>query len=202
MGRHYDDYVMTGMLMSLPVISGFPPAHPYQRLAGKIRAGGITGNIGEAIAALFATRYLLARVDKIAHIKPRQPFKRRKSPDYLMNIGSLLPGPFSQIIPPKFSGTWPDWWPVESKARSTENASHGGRREALTQLFAYWSLMATSHPTAVGYGLIVVFRYQPLRQVRVNLILPSDQPNLIEEIKKGYDKKRELTLRGFLHGCG
>jgi hypothetical protein len=201
MGRHYDDYVMTGMLMSLPAIAGFPPAHPYERLAGKIRAGGVTGNIGEAIAAIFARRYLSAGVDKIAHIKPRQPFKRRKSPDYLMNIGILMPGPFKSILPPKFPKTWPEWWPVESKARNNEKASSDGRRDALRQLFAYWDLLMAAQPQLVGYGLIVVFKYQAEREVRVNIILPADQARLISEMKKGYEKDREAIVRGFLHGC-
>src|ERR1044072_4239869 len=202
MGRHYEDYVMTGALMSLPPITGIPPAHPYEKIAGKVRAGGITGNIGEAIAAIFARRYLLAGIEKIAHIKPRQPFKRRKSPDYLMDIGKLFPGPFSKVIPKGFSATLPDWWPVESKARSNESARKGGRLEALRQLLAYWSLLQNSQPATVGYGLIVVFRYQPTRQVRVSLLMPKNQPKLVEEIKKGYGKDRESTLRSFLHECG
>jgi hypothetical protein len=54
MGRHYDDYIITGRTIRLPPIAGIPAAHPYERLAGKVRAAGVTGNIGEAIAALFA----------------------------------------------------------------------------------------------------------------------------------------------------
>lgn len=102
MGRHYDDYIMTGMLMSLPTISGIPLAHPFQQLTGKIRAGGITGNIGECVAALFARRYLSARLDQIAHIKPRQAFKPSQSPDYLMNIGQPISSVFAEIIPKAF----------------------------------------------------------------------------------------------------
>ena len=199
MGNHYEDYILTGALMSLPPISGIPVAHPYQRLAGKIRAGGITGNIGEGVAALFATRYLKARINQIAHVKPRQPFKKSKSPDYLMQIGSLLPSVFSKIIPKGLSTTWPDWWPVKSKARNSKNASQSGRQDALKQLFAYWSLLRTTQPAAVGYGLIVVFKYQPSRQVRVNLIIPSNQTDLITSMKKGYDYTHG---RNFLYDCG
>src|SRR5262245_25043820 len=56
MARHYDEYVVTGMLPSLPVIPGFPVTHPYRRLASKIRAAGVTGNIGESVAAIVARR--------------------------------------------------------------------------------------------------------------------------------------------------
>lgn len=38
MGRHYDDYIVTSRRIGLPQIAGFPSAHPYERLAGKIRA--------------------------------------------------------------------------------------------------------------------------------------------------------------------
>jgi hypothetical protein len=200
MGRHYDDYIMTGMLMSLPPIAGFPMAHPYQQLAGKIRAGGITGNIGECVAALFARRYLSAKLDQIAHIKPRRPFKPNKSPDYLMNIGGSISNVFSKVIPKGFPSSWPDWWPVESKARNSDNASLSARRDALKQLFAYWSLLLNSRPSAVGFGLIAVFKYQPSRQLRISLILPKNQPALLTELKKGY-KNREPTLRTFLHEC-
>ena len=200
MGRHYDDYIMTGALMSLPPISGFPLAHPYQQLAGKIRAGGVTGNIGECVAALFARRYLSAQLAQIAHIKPRRPFRQSKSPDYLMNIGSSISSVFSGIIPKPFQLTWPDWWPVESKARYNDNASLGGRRDALTQLFAYWSLILNSQSAAVGFGLIAVLKYQPPRQLRISLILPKNQPDLLTELKKGY-KNRESTLRSYLHEC-
>src|ERR1700687_3451743 len=67
MGRHYDDYVITGYMPSLPPITGIPAAHPYQRLAGKVRATGVTGNIGEAIAAIFARECVRAAIREIAH---------------------------------------------------------------------------------------------------------------------------------------
>ncbi len=47
MGRHYDDYVVTDHTLGLPAIVGIPVAHPYERLTGKIRAAGVTGNIGD-----------------------------------------------------------------------------------------------------------------------------------------------------------
>ena len=47
MGRHYDDYVVTGSQINLPPIAGFPVVHPYEKLTGKIRAPGVTGNIDQ-----------------------------------------------------------------------------------------------------------------------------------------------------------
>jgi hypothetical protein len=201
MGRHYDDYVVTGKQFGLTPIAGIPTAHPYERLSGKIRAAGVTGNIGEAVAAIFARRYLSAGIGDIAHIRPRRPFHRRKSPDYLMRLGSVMPGPFGLIVPTGATFTWPDWWPVESKARTTKVASDAARREALQQLAVYWSLLARLQPALAGYGLIVVLRYQPPRELRVSLILPRNQDQLVQELRKGDDEYDHAILRRCLHGC-
>jgi hypothetical protein len=201
MGRHYDDYVITGRLVGLAPISGFPVAHPYERLTGKIRAAGVTGNIGEAIAAIFARRHLNAGIGDIAHVRPRRPFRRRKSPDYLMRLNNLMPGPFATILPPSSSFSWPDWWPVESKARSTTAGSDAGRRDALNQLVAYWCLLVNSQPGVVGYGVIVSLTYKPPREVRACLILPRDQARLVTGLQTDREEIEEGMLRSCLHGC-
>jgi len=201
MGRHYDDYVITGRIIGFPPIAAIPVAHPYERLTGKIRAAGVTGNIGEAIAALFARRCLGAGIGDVAHVRPRRPFRRRKSPDYLMRLGNLMPGPFATIVPSAVALTWPTWWPVESKARSTDAGSVAGRKDALKQLVAYWALLASSQPGVVGYGQIVTFTYQPPREVRVNLILPRNQNKLALELQQNGEDIEDSTLRSFLHAC-
>lgn len=201
MGRHYDDYVVTGTLIGLPPIAGMPLAHPYERLTGKIRAAGVTGNIGEAVAAIFARRHLLAGIGDIAHVRPRRPFRRRKSPDYLMRLSAVMPGPFATMLPRAAPFTWPEWWPVESKARSTKAGSKAGRDDALRQLVAYWCLLVDSAPDVVGYGMIVSFTYRPPREVRANLILPRDQSGLVIALRTHRENIEESTLRSYLHGC-
>ena len=200
MGRHYDDYMVTPRIPNLPSIPGFPAAHPYERLAGKIRAPGITGNIGEAIAALFARRYLNAGTGDVAHIKPRRPFRRRRSPDYMMRLGGLLPGVFSAILPNLATFTWPTWMPVESKARSTDAGAAGARRDALRQLTAYWTMLAGSQPGAAGYGIVVTFNYQLPREVRASLFIPSNQTRLISELLKTGDDTPESVVRECVYG--
>ncbi len=158
MGRHYDDYVITSRIPRLPPIPGFPAAHPYERLTGKIRSAGVTGNIGEAIAAIIAVRFLGATVSDVTHVRPRRPFRRRRAPDYLMR---LMPGAFGSVMAGGQIVPWPLWWPVESKARTTERACLQARREALRQLVAYWTLLAGSQPQFVGFGAIVTLCYQP-----------------------------------------
>jgi len=201
MGQHFDDYVISGRIISLPQIAGFPIAHPFERLTGKIRAAGVTGNIGEAIAALFAFRYLGAKIGDIAHIRPCQPFRRRKAPDYLMRLASHMPGEFVRILPKDRTFMWPEWWPVESKARSTKAGSRAGRQDALKQLLTYWVLLANSQPDVVGYGLIVAFTFRPPREIRANVILPTNQPQLTQELKQNGEDVEQSTLRNFLYGC-
>lgn len=201
MGQHYDDYVITQKTINLPPISGIPAAHPYERLSGKIRAAGVLGNIGEAVAAIFAYRCLNAGIGDIAHIRPRTPFKRRKAPDYLMRLRGLMPGLFRRIIPIGFSPQWPEWWPVESKARSTMTSSSAARIEALKQLVVYWTLLANSQPAEVGYGMIVVFTYKPPRELRVSLMLPKNQKLLVQELQKPQDDIDLWVVKDYVHGC-
>jgi hypothetical protein len=122
MGRHYDEYAVTPRTVLFPGIPGFAIAHPYMRLAGRIRAAGVTGNIGEAIAAIFAVRGLGLRIGDILHVRPNQAFCQRKAPDYVMRMGHVLPGLFQPIWPSN-CGVLPARWPVESKARSTVASS-------------------------------------------------------------------------------
>jgi hypothetical protein len=201
MGQHYDDYVITSRVLSLPAITGIPTAHPYQRLTGKIRAAGVTGNIGEAIAAILARRTLGAGIGDIAHIRPNRPFRRRKVPDYLMRIGHLMPSVFQPILPARGNPfNWPEWWPVEAKARSTIIGSNNSRNDALRQLGAYWSAIVGEQPLDVGYGLIVTFTYHPPREVRASLIVPRNQSALIAELQRDGDALNRSALRRYLYG--
>lgn len=201
MGRHYDDYVITDRIINLPAISGIPAAHPYERLSGKIRAAGVSGNIGEAVAAIFARRCLNVGISDIAHIRPRTPFRRRKAPDYLMRLRGFMPGPFGNIIPTALSFQWPEWWPVESKARTTFASASAARNEAFKQLVVYWSLLANSQPAVVGFGMIATFTYKPPRELRVNLMLPKNQRRLEQELQKPQDEIEISVLRNHIHGC-
>jgi hypothetical protein len=200
MGRHFDDYFVTGKTIELTPISGIPAAHPYEQLAGKIRAAGVTGNIGETIAAIFARRYLFASIGDIALLRPRRPFKQRRSPDYIMRLGSLIPGLFKPIVPKAFPLAWPEWWPVESKARSTDSGCDQARRDALKQLVTYWTLLVKSQPGVVGFGLVVAFKYQRPRELRVTLILPRDQGQLAQALQESGEQVDRALLKSCLHG--
>ena len=202
MGRHYDDYVISSRVLRFSPIPGFPAAHPYERLAGKIRAAGVTGNIGEAIAAIIAVRFFGAAVSDIAHVRPRRPFRVRKAPDYLMRLGPLMPGVFGVVMPTGQIFSWPDWWPVESKARTTARACDQARREALRQLIAYWATLAGSQPQLVGFGVIVTLCYRAPREVRVSILLPSNRARLVAAFAGSSEQDPEMDeIRRWLDAC-
>ena len=194
MGRHYDNYVVTGHLTGFPSVAGMPPAHPYVQVAGKIRDPGVTGNIGEAVAALFARRYMGAAIGDIAHVNPRSPWRRRKAPDYLMRLGHLMPGQFGGILPTSFVPSWPAWWPVESKARTTQGGATSARRGALMQLLEYWLLLVKHGASGVGYGQVATLTYRPPREVRVSLFVPADPVALENALKDHGDRKASKSL--------
>ena len=201
MGRHYEEYVITSRLIGLPQIAGLPITHSYASLGHKIRAAGVTGNIGESIAALFARRCQSAGVGDIVHIKPRRQFGRRKSPDYLMNLGHLMPRPFASVLSSVPAPTWPVWWPVESKARSTRAASIAARNDALKQLVAYWTALASSQPTVVGFGEIVTFTYKRPREVRATLLIPKIPNSLSTYLLEHGENVEISTVKTYLYGC-
>ena len=202
MGRHYDHYVVTGYTAALPALTGLPATHPFEKLTSKIRAAGVTGNVGECVAALFARRTMGAAVADIALIRSRQPFRRRKAPDYLMRLGPSMPGPLAPVLPAGVQCAWPEWWPVESKARSTESFARAARSQGLAQLATYWSLTASSRPSEVGYGLVVSFTYQPPREVRVQIFLPRDRAGLQAQLlRSNSSTARARGLRAFLYDC-
>jgi hypothetical protein len=198
MDRHFDDYVVSDRTINFKPIVGFPAAHPYERLTGKIRAAGVTGNIGEAVAALFARRYLHAKIGDIAHIRPS---RRRQSPDYLMRLGGLMPAAFAGVLPGDRTFVWPDWWPVESKARDTKARSDAARWNGLRQLLAYWVLLANFQPQVVGYGMVVVFTYRGRREIRASVFLPRNQPRLTDELQQKGEDVEESMLRNCLYAC-
>ena len=202
MDAHYDDYVVTDTLLALPIIAGIPPAHPYRQLTAKIRAAGVTGNIGECVAAIFANRCLNAAVADIAHTRARRAYKQRKAPDYLMRLGALMPSIFAPIVPNNFVLQWPVWWPVESKARNTVSASRSARIAALRQLTTYWSLLVNSQPAVVGFGIVVTLNYQQPREVRATLFLPRNQDALVQRLQEVGEDIEDAQLRDCLHGCG
>ncbi|MCC6650371.1 MAG: hypothetical protein IT348_04390 [Candidatus Eisenbacteria bacterium] len=201
MGRHFEAYVARPWQQQLPQIPGFPPQHPYIQLASKTRAAGVTGNIGEAVAGIVMARLLTSGPVDIAHIRPVQPFRARKSPDFMARLD------FARVS--VTVGSAPTWWPVESKARSTANAVDQAIRESIRQHAAYWYTIQNAAPGALGYGCTVAFQYQVPQRIDVVVFQPGDPARLATKLSsaKSYrDYVKEVLEDGdtleSLDNCG
>lgn len=201
MDEHYDDYVISNRVLGFPPIPGFPAAHPYERLPAKVRAGGVTGNIGECAAALFARQYLNAPIRDIVHVKPRQRYRRRKAPDYMMRLATRMPGVFQPLLGSTVMPSFPDWWPVESKARTTAAQARFARQGALRQLVTYWTLLVRTQPAAVGFGMTATLGYQAAAELQVTLFIPSRPQALIRDLRRYGDRITNAVLWGSIYGC-
>lgn len=198
MGRHYEDYVLSPREIRLPNLDTIPSTYPYERLATKIKTTGVTGNIGEAVAAIFARRVLGAPLSAISHVRPKRSFRRRKAPDYLMKIGPLI----TPAIGWALNAAGPVWRPrvVASRIQGqVDSGKHKKRqaREALEQLAACWTIVMNRQPETVGYGLIVTFAYAPPREVRASFIAPKNQDKLLTILRAGTPTASDLE--GCLH---
>ena len=192
MGGHYQDYIEPPArmpLIAVPPGLRVPAWTYYSPLDIKLRANGITGNIGEAIAAVVATARLSCTIRDIAHIKA---VRRRRSPDYLMRFPSGLPREVQRRIP---SGTFlPDWWPAESKARHDPDGTRT-LEDAFLQLVAYWYSLLRVYPQGVGYGLVFNCIYnRSAPTIRVHYFLPSNVAG-VQTVLAGFVNYKQLMIR-------
>ena len=206
MGRHYEQYVVTGYLPSLPMVHGITTAHPFVQATKKTRAASVTGNIGEVIAALTVRRKLTTVVRHIRHINTSRKYR---TPDYLMRFDPMLPSEFALVLPAGIIAAFPDW-PVEWKASKTVGGTDRATLKALIQLGAYWFYQEPYNASGVGFGMIVTLTYQVPRLICITLCVPSNQAALLASIRQHRTNRSyrqyltELdtpgsTVRGFLH---
>lgn len=180
MGAHFRDYVVRPWMPALPTPQNAPVNHPYGHCSSKIRAGGVVGNIGETAAAAVATDLLKLSTFDIAHTRPNKPFSKRKAPDYLMRIpqASKLFG----IVWPTAVTASPTWWPVESKARAGAAQAEQVVAAALLQLSAYWHTIHATAPQDVGYGIVVVMKYDAPVSIVTHVFVPRQQSALLKHL--------------------
>jgi len=198
MGRHYDEYVVAGSSrLGISGMAGLPAAHPYKMIGGKVRASGVTGNIGEAVTGIVARRVFGLAVSEIGHLNLRRPGKRRKTPDFVLRFGSRLAShPHIAADWPRGLGHGPEWWPVESKARNTPQQMESAIAEGFKQLLTYWHILAASpapFPDHSGFGCVCVFIFEPpenarawrpgSHQVLIAVFAPRDQGRLVDRLR-------------------
>src|SRR5262245_22847929 len=90
MGQHFSDYVLkAGLFPPFPHCVGLPHAYPYQALANKLRAAGVTGNIGEGVAGVIADAVIGLPLGHYVHVNLKPGVGLRKTPDFMFRMGPL-----------------------------------------------------------------------------------------------------------------
>jgi hypothetical protein len=179
MGRHFYEYVIgTAGPPPFPPCVGLPRAYPFVRLSNKLRAAGVTGNIGEGVCGVVANAIFGMPLGTFLHVNLKPAIGLRKTPDFMFRLGPYLPAVWPvplAALPPAL----PTWWPVESKARTTRGGVNTAvRSEALPQLASFWYSIRNSFPNAVGFGMSVGFAYETNPCVFLNVFLPSNLAGL------------------------
>lgn len=210
MGRHFSDYVTSSAgLPAFPRCVGLPRAYPFLALSNKLRAAGVTGNIGEGICGVIADAIFGMPLGTFLHVDLKPAVGPRKTPDYMFRLRPYLSAVWPAALP-ALPGALPMWWPVESKARTTRSGVDAAvRSEALPQLASFWYSIRNSFPNAVGFGVTVGFAYKTNPRVLLNVFLPSNQAGLRAYLvsKATYDSFRTEVeaqpdlIRGHLHDC-
>jgi hypothetical protein len=210
MGRHFNDYVISAAGPPVfPPCMGLPRAYPFLALSNKLRAAGVTGNIGEGVCGVVADAIFGMPLGAFLHVKLKPAAGLRKTPDYMFRLGPFLRGVWPAVLP-ALPAALPTWWPVESKARTTRGSVDAAvSSEALPQLASFWYSIRNSFPNAVGFGMTVGFAYEANPRVLINVFLPSNQARLQTYLasKATYDafrkhiEKYPNRITRCLHDC-
>ena len=175
MGRHTRDYLSGQQLPQLPTGLPIPKAIDYQRLKYKQRAGAVSGNIGEMVCWLIASRLVGLAAHEVAHLQTvaQTPTAKTRCPDYLIRAGQKWTESYQRLqaapwLESRTEGVIraakesPRWWPAECKVRSGgKAAAQAVLRDAFQQLAAYWWHIREEEPRAAGYGIVSTVLYGP-----------------------------------------
>jgi len=182
MGDHYHSYIIDSEKIELPKANNFPCERFYDVLKHKTYATSVTGNIGQCLAIIFANTFLQANSGDIVILDVRKPFKKRKTPDFLMRLNNIS-DTFSVLLNQIQPNQLPIWWPVECKSRSEiKKNSKEPQESALLQLISYWRTIVERYPQNVGYGITTTFVYKSEKNLIINLILLKDRERLIQRL--------------------
>lgn len=202
MENHFVDYILSpNNIPRLPGVPGFPTGVPFAWLATKERGTSVTGNIGEAVAAIVAQQVFRLKVTDIAHLK----VKGGKTPDYIMRFANTIQSQLGQYYP-QVTVPPPDWWPVESKAANCDSQREAAIKRAFRQLAAYWQKV----PDSAGFGVVVGYQYlttsRQSQDVLGCLFVPKNQPDVqrrLQIMTKTQMKKAESDskLTENIYGC-
>jgi hypothetical protein len=208
MGAHFRAYMEVPRRLAIPEVRDLPHPGFFQQLRFKNRASTVTGNLGESLAGIMACTHLQCTAQDIAHLTTLRPFRRRKTPDYLLRIRGKLPPELMDHIPPA-TPSLPEWLAMESKASADGSTARVGVENAFQQLAAYWYTIHAVAPNEVGFGLIISTVYAHPAEISLWVLLPANQPALTghlatyatyQAFHNGWADARNI-IRANLHGC-
>src|SRR5205085_7641349 len=88
MGRHFNDHVISSAgPPPFPPCMGLPRVYPFLALSNKVRAAGVTGNIGEGVCGVVANTIFGMPLGTFIHVKLKPAAGLRKTPDYMFQLG-------------------------------------------------------------------------------------------------------------------
>lgn len=184
MGQHYLEYRKPENLFTElgKTFKDFPATDLFRKLENKTRASVITGNIGEMIAGIVASRTLKFPTDGIGHLI----VSKGRTPDYLLKNNKDFE---KFLIDTKLANNYevkkfPEWWLMESKASSISRTV--SLTDAYHQLLNFWYRMQDEYPEGLGYGIAVGTSIYK-KTIDIRIYIPQDQKALIvyfKELKK------------------
>lgn len=184
--QHFHDYVELqnwAAFPALPHIPGFPHRPTFTAVASKKHSPDIAGTLGEGATAIVIKRLAQLRTVDIVTLEVS---RTAKTPDF----AARLPAQWlanAGIAPPIVAPVSPQWWPVESKAcQQAGNRMSAAAWRGFQQLVSYWKRIRGTSPGDVGFGIVVVFKYDNLvtspPRVRAHVFLPQNQLMLLNRL--------------------
>ena len=200
--EHFHDYVELqnrSAFFSLPAVPGFPHQPSFTPVASKKPSADVAGTLGEGATAIVLKR--LARLQTI-QLVTLEVSRTAKTPDFAVRL-PVNWMQTAQLQVPAGIPAAPQWWPVEAKAcqlagtRMTSAAWKG-----LQQLVSYWRRIRATSPNDVGFGIVVVFKYDNLvmspPRLRAHIFLPRNQASIRTQLDTATVVSRAKAI--FLNG--
>jgi hypothetical protein len=202
--EHFHDYVQLqnrSAFFSLPAVPGFPHQPTFTPVASKKPSADIAGTLGEGATAIVLKRLARLRAIRLVTLEVS---RTAKTPDFAVRLPANWMQT-AQLQVPTGIPVPPQWWPVEAKAcQLAGTRMKSAAWKGFQQLVSYWRRIRTTSPNDVGFGIVVVFKYDNLvtspPRLSAHIFLPRDQAAISTHLasKRVVSSARAIFLNGNL----
>lgn len=200
--EHFHDYVELqnrSAFFSLPAVPGFPHQPTFTPVASKKPCAGIAGTLGEGATAIVLKRLARLRAIQLVTLEVSRTVK---TPDFAVQLPANWMQT-AQLQAPAGLPAAPQWWPVEAKAcRRAGSSMTSSAWKGFQQLVSYWRRIRAASPNDVGFGIVVVFKYDNLitspPRLCTHIFLPQNQSLIHTQLATAGIVTRAKTI--FLNG--